>query len=226
MLDESELGLMKGPPAKINVADPQPSRFPRYRYPEETKRLIAEMLQDMEDRQIIEKSTSAWLSSIFLVNKPDGSKRMCLNYRHVNKHLTTDIYPSPRLEELIDHAAGHNFYATLDMREAYFQIILDKNSRDLTAFSDGITLYRFRRLPFGFSCSPSILTRHMVALLSPLLKEGWIKNYLDDLIIWAPDLSSLTQRLRKTFTLLKENGVKLNLSKCEIAKNEVTFLGY
>ncbi len=68
---------MKGPPAKINVADPQPSRGPRYRYPEEAKRLIADMLQDMEDRHIIEKSTSAWLSPIILVNKPDGSKKMC-----------------------------------------------------------------------------------------------------------------------------------------------------
>ncbi len=56
ILDKSELGLMKGPPAKINVADPQPSRGSRYRYPEETKRLIAEMLQDMEDRQIIKKN--------------------------------------------------------------------------------------------------------------------------------------------------------------------------
>ncbi len=66
----------------------------------------------------------------------------------------------------------------------------------------------------------------MATLLSPLLKEGWIKNYLDDLIIWAPELPSLTQRLRKTFTLLNENGVKLDLSKCKITKNKVTFLGY
>ncbi len=82
------------------MADPQPSRGHRYRYPEEAKRLITEMLQDIEDRQIIEKSTSAWLSPIVLVNKPDESKRMCLDYRHVNKHLATDIYPLPRLEEL------------------------------------------------------------------------------------------------------------------------------
>ena len=226
ILDKNELGLMKGPPAKINVADPQPSRGPRYRYPEEAKGLIAEMLRDMEDRQIIEKSTSAWLSPIVLVNKPDGSKRMCLDYRHVNKHLATDIYPLPRLEELVDQAAGHQFYATLDMREAYFQILLEENSRDLIAFSDGVTLYRFRRLPFGLSCSPAIFTRHMASILSPLLKEGWIRNYLDDLIIWAPDFTTLTQRLRKTFSVLKNNGVKLNLSKCELAKNEVTFLGY
>ena len=55
-----------------------------------------------------------------LVDKPDGSKRMCHDYRHVNKHLATDIYPLPRLEELVDPVAGHQFYATLDMHEAYF----------------------------------------------------------------------------------------------------------
>ncbi len=79
-LDQSELGLMAGPPAKIQVADPTPSRGPRYRYPEKAKAVIGEMLQDMEDREIIEKSTSAWLSPIVLVNKPDGSKRMYLDY--------------------------------------------------------------------------------------------------------------------------------------------------
>ncbi len=58
-----------------------------------------------------------------------------------------------------------------------------------------------------------------------LLVKGGV-DYLDDLIIWAPDFASFTQRLTKTFTLIKENDGKINLSKCEMAKNEVTFLGY
>ena len=66
----------------------------------------------------------------------------------------------------------------------------------------------------------------MAKLLSPLIKEGWMKNYLHELIIRAPVFPTLTQRLRKAFTLLKENGVNLNLSKCELAKQEVTFLGF
>ena len=225
-LDKSELGLINGPLAKINVADPQPSRGPQYRYPEQAKKIIAEMLTDMEKRDIIEKSTSAWLSPIVLVNKPDGSKRMCLDYRHVNKHLSTDIYPLPRVEELIEQAAGNKYYATLDMKEAYFQIKLDQGSRDLTTFSDGVTLYRFKRLPFGLSCAPAIFTRHMSSLLTPLLNEGYMRNYLDDLIVWAPDFTTLVKRLMKLFTLLRENGVKLNLSKCEIGKKSVTFLGH
>ncbi len=114
--------------------------------------------------------------NICLVNEPDGSKRMCLDYSHFIKHLATDIHPLLRLEELVDQAASHNFCATLDMREAYFQILLDEDSRDLTAFSDGVTLYSFRRLPFGLSCFLAIFIRHMAALSSPLIKEGWIKN--------------------------------------------------
>ncbi len=113
----------------------------------------------MEQRDIIERSTAACLSPIVLVNKPDGSKSMCLDNRHVNKHLATDVYPLPRLEELVEQAAGHPYYVALDIREAYFQIMLYEESRDLTIFSDGVTLYRFRRLPFGFNCSPAIFSR-------------------------------------------------------------------
>ncbi len=65
---------------------------------------------------------------------------MCLGYSQVNKHLTTDIYPLPRLLELVDQAAGQQYYVTLDMRETYFQLMLDEESRDLTTFSDGDTL--------------------------------------------------------------------------------------
>lgn len=121
------------------------------------------MLTDMEGCGIIERSTAAWLSLIVLVNKPDGTKRMCLNHRHVNKHFVTDVYPLPRLEELVEQAAGHPHYVTLDMREAYFQIMLDEASCDLTTFSDGVTVYRFRRLPFGLNCSPAIFSQRLAS---------------------------------------------------------------
>ncbi len=91
---------------------------------------------------------------------------MCLDYRHGNKHFATDIYPLPRLEELVDQAAGHNFCATLDMREAYFQIILDEISRDLTAFSDGVTLYRLS----GDSPLDSVAPQ-------PYLPVTWLLSY-------------------------------------------------
>ncbi len=120
ILSEKELGLISGPLEHIRVSDPHPCRGPRYPYPEQAKQIITDMLKDMEERGIIEPSTAAWPSPIVLVNKPDGGKRVCLDYRQVNKHLATDIYPLPRLEELVDQAAGHQYYVPLDIREAYF----------------------------------------------------------------------------------------------------------
>ncbi len=73
-----------------------------YRYPELAEGNISDMLKDMEDRDIIEPSTLARLSPMVLVNKPDGSKRMYLDYRKVNQHFATDIYPLSRLENFVE----------------------------------------------------------------------------------------------------------------------------
>ena len=226
IVDQGELGLIDSEPAHIQVDDPRPCRTPLYRYPEAAKIAIQTILQDLRDKGIIENSTAAWLSPIVLVNKPGGDKRLCLDYRKINKQLTTDIYPLPKLEELVENVSGNDYYASLDMREAYYQIMLDQESRDLTTFSDGISLYRFKRLPFGLSCSPAIFSRKMNEILAPLLKENWVKNYLDDLIVYAADYSTLLDRLHRLFSHLKSVGVKLNLSKCEIGQRQIKFLGH
>ena len=80
ILIKNELGLIKAPPAKIHIQDSTPLRDPMYRFPEQAKGIIAEMLEDMQEKDIIEPSSAAWLSPIVLVSKPDGSKRMCLDY--------------------------------------------------------------------------------------------------------------------------------------------------
>ncbi len=149
----------------MQVDDPTPCRSHIYRYPEKAKEIIASILKDLEERDIIEKSTAAWLSPIVLVNNPSGDKRMCLDYRKVNKQLTTNIHPLPNFEELVEHVAGSQYYATLDLKDAYYQVLLNEASRDLTIFSEGVNLYRFKRLPFGLSCSASIFVRQ--------LQGGW-----------------------------------------------------
>ncbi len=112
------------------------------------------------------------------------------------------------------------------MRASCFQILLDEESRDLNTFSDGVTLYRFRRLPFGLNCSPAIFSRRMASMFTPLLQKGWVRNYIDDLILWAPNFPELLTRLKQLFSLLSDNVVKLNLSKCTFELKEVTLLGH
>ncbi len=201
ILEKRELGLIQQPPAHIQVDDPTPCRSHIYRYPEKAKDIIASILKDLEERDIIEKSTAAWLSPIVLVNKPSGDKRMCQDYRKVNKQLTTDIHPLPNLEELVEHVAGNQYYATLDLKNAYYQLLLDEASMDLTTFSEGINLYRFKCLPFGLSCSASIFVLQLQGALAPLLRQGWVKSYLDDISLCAPSFQLLLKGVGKFFNI-------------------------
>ncbi len=151
---------------------------------------------------------------------------MCLDYRKVNTHLAVDIHPLSKLEELVERVSGQQYYATLDMKDAYYQVFLDEPSRDLTTITEGINLYRFKRLPFGLSCSPAIFSRQLQRALAPLLKAEWIKTYLDDVIICAPGFKTLLSRLNETFEHTRRVGIKLILSKCSIGQKEVKFLGH
>ncbi len=191
IVDKGELGIIKHKPAHIQVSDPNPI----YRYTEKPKDTIAEILSDLENRDIIEPSTAGWLSPIVLVNKSSGEKRMCLDYRKVNTHLATDIHLLPRLEELVENIAGNEYYATLDLKNAYYQVMLDEESRDLTTFTERINSSRFKRLPFGLSCSAAIFVRHLQQALAPLLYHSWIKSYLVDVVICTSPFNALLQRL-------------------------------
>ncbi len=150
---------------------------------------------------------------------------MWLDYSKVNKQLTTDIHPLPNLEELVEQVTGNQYYATLDLKDAHYQVMLDEESGDLTKFSEGISVYRFKRLPFGLSCSASICVRQLQGELTLLLTQKWVKSYLNDIILCAPSFHLLLQR-REVFHYMGEICIKLNLSKCHIGQREVIFLGH
>ena len=81
-------------------------------------------------------------------------------------------------------------------------------------------------MPFGLSCSPAIFSRIIGNVLAPLIKKGWVKHYLDDVVVWAPSFKVLVQRLEELFKLLAEKGVKLNVKKCQFGQDEIKFLGH
>lgn len=226
ILDDTEMGKISVEKTKIPMVDSEPVRMPLYRHPEQAKEIIAHMIEDMLEKDIIETSTAIYLAPIVLVNKPNGSKRLCIDFRGVNTHIKHNIHPLPRLDALVEEVAGKEYYCTLDMKDAYYQVVLDKESRDITTFSDGLNLYRFKRLPFGLSVSPAIFTKVMQEVLGPLMKDGWVKNYLDDVIIYANSYDKLMERLKLVLIRFEEMGLKLNISKCSFAQKEIHFLGH
>ena len=137
VLSDSELGCIKEPPEGIPLLDSIPVRGPLYRHPEQAKALIQSMIQDMLEKGVIENSTAIYLAPIVLVDKGSGKKRMYIDYRKVNEHIKQDIYPLPRLDALVEEVAGHSFYVTLDLKNAYYQVVLKDEARNITTFSVG-----------------------------------------------------------------------------------------
>ncbi|KAK3880952.1 hypothetical protein Pcinc_014602 [Petrolisthes cinctipes] len=122
ILDAREIGTLKVAEAHLDTIDSDAVRMPLYRHPENSKKAIAEIIEEMIEKDVNEESTAAYLAPIVLVSKPDGSKRMCIDYRGLNKKVKVDIQPLPRLDELVEEGAGKKYYCVLDMKDAYLQV--------------------------------------------------------------------------------------------------------
>lgn len=109
----------------------------------------------------------------------------------MNKHIAADLYPLLHLEELVEVVARNKFYVALDLKDTYHQVETSESNSDVTTFIEGTALYCFHRLPFSLSCLPGLFSRQINEVLASLKKEGWTCNYLDDVIIIAPDFQTL-----------------------------------
>ena len=174
---------------------------------------------------IVQPSMSAWSNPLVPVKKKTGEVRWCLDFRLLNNHMVKDSYPLPRIDQLIDKAAGHRVYSSLDASQAYFTIPLSPDSREYTAFSTNQGLFEFLRLPFGISTAVSIYSRFIAMVLNPLSSKG-MSIYLDDVLLYHNGLEEHLQKLEEVLVAHQRGGIKLKASKCDLFQEEITFLGH
>ena len=124
-------------------------------------------LDRLENCGVIEPvSYSEWAAPIVPVVKQDGSIRICGDFRvTINQVAQRDMYPLPKVEDLLSTLAGGNTFSKLDLSHAYQQIQLSEESRKLVTINTSKGLYQYTRLPFGISAAPSIFQRTMENLL-------------------------------------------------------------
>jgi len=225
-LFKDELGNVKSFPVTLHVEENSQPRFYKARtVPYALRGKVDAELQRLEDEGIIEPvKHSAWAAPIVPVLKPNGTVRLCGDYKvTVNMVAKADIYPLPRVEDLFNKVAGGKTFTKLDLTNAYQQLPLAEESKDLTTINTPKGLFRYTRLPFGVSAAPAIFQRTMDCLLQDIPQ---VAVFQDDILVTGDSDESHISHLREVLRRLDAEGFRLRKEKCEYMLPEVTYLGH
>ena len=186
---------------------------------------LRKQLDDLLAKKFIKPSTSPYGAPVLFVRKKDGSLRMCVDYRGLNRITKKNRHPLPRIDELIDRLRGACFFSKLDLMSGYHQQRVYDDHTHKTAFRCRYGHYEFNVVPFGLTNAPASFSRMMSNVLDPVLDKCAVV-YLDDILIYSRSRSEHLRHLREVLTLLRKNGLYAKLSKCMFMQQETEFLGH
>ena len=218
-------GINCPPQRAINTGTEPPLATHPRRVSPANRQIIQEEITKLLNNHVISPSNSPWSSPVVIVKKSDGSPRFCIDYRRLNSITQKDIYPLPRIDDIIDRLNGSRIFSKLDLRSGYFQVPLASDEREKTAFSTPDGHWQFNRLPQGLKNSPSVFQRLMNSTLG-LLQWDICLSYLDDIIIYSSSFDQHLADISRVCQVLHTGNFKLNSSKCSVFQDEVCFLGH
>lgn len=190
------------------------------------QKLVNEELDKMLRLGIVEPSSSPWASPIVMARKRDGSYRFCVDYRRVNRVTERDAYPLPFVSHILDKLRDAKYLSSLDIKSAYWQVPVQKESRPVTAFTvPGRGLYQFCRMPFGLHNAPATWQRLIDRVLGVDL-EPYVFVYLDDIVIVTQTFEKHLEVLRMVFERLGAAGLTVSRDKCQFCRPQLKYLGY
>ena len=211
---------------QINLTNSVPFKERVRRIPPGLYDEVRKHLQEMLESEVIRESNSPWSSNVVLVRKKDGSLRFCIDYRRLNNITVKDAYALPRIEETLDALRGSSWFSTLDLKSGYWQVDIEESDKSKTAFTVGsLGFFECNRLAFGLTNSPATFQRLMQRVLGDLhLKTCLV--YIDDVVVFSKSVEEHIQRLREVLSRLREAGLKLKPSKCELLQRRLKYLGH
>nr|GEX76913.1 putative reverse transcriptase domain-containing protein [Tanacetum cinerariifolium] len=188
------------------------ARAPYRLAPSETKEL-SEQLQEISDKGFIRPSSSPWGALVLFVKKKDGSFRMCIDYRELNKLTIKNRYPLLRIDDLFDHLQGSSVYLKIDLRLGYHQLRVRDQDVPKTAFRTRYGHYKFQVMPFGLTNAPAVFMDLMNRVCKPYL-DKFVIVFIDNILIYSKNEKKHEEHLKAILELLKKKKLYAKFSKC------------
>ena len=220
-----EIGLLSGE-HHINLDKSVPPVInPPRRVPFGLKKQVKNELDRMLRLGIISKveEPTDWVNPVVIVEKPNGSIRICLDPKDLNQAIKREHFPMQIADEIIADMAGDKYFSKLDASSGYWQVGVDDASSKLLTFQTPFGRYKFNRLPFGIKSAFEVFQRKVSEIIEGL--DG-CRNSQDDIIVWGSSKEEHDKRLRAVLDRIQAANLKLNREKCIFGVQQLTFLGH
>ena len=202
-----------------------PASITPYRMaPVELKELKLQ-LQELIEKRFIRPSVSPWGAPVLFVKEKDGTLRLCIDYRQLNKFTIKNKYMLPRIDDLFDQLKGASIFSKIDLRSGYHQLRIKDVDVHKTAFRTRYGHYEFFVMSFGLTNAPAAFMDLMNRVFRPYVDQFFIV-FLEDILVYSKDKESHDTHLRVVLETLRKEQLYAKLSKCEFWMNEVSFLGH
>ncbi|RVW21226.1 Transposon Tf2-2 polyprotein [Vitis vinifera] len=186
---------------------------------------LRKQLKELLDAGLIQPSRAPYGAPVLFQKKHDGSLRMCVDYRALNKVTIKNKYPIPLAAELFDRLSKASYFTKLDLRSGYWQVRVAAGDEGKTTCVTRYGSYEFLVMPFGLTNAPATFCNLMNDVLFDYL-DAFVVVYVDDIVVYSKTLTEHEKHLRLVFQRLRKNRLYVKPEKCEFAQEEITFLGH
>nr|GEZ85981.1 putative reverse transcriptase domain-containing protein [Tanacetum cinerariifolium] len=186
---------------------------------------LSEQLKELSEKGFIQPSSSPWGAPVLFVKKKDGSFRICIDYRELNKLTIKNKYPLPRIDDLFDQLQGSSVYSKIDLRSSYHQLRIREEDIPIIALRTRYGHYEFQVMPSRLTNAPAVFMDLMNRVCKPYL-DKFVIVFIDDILIYSKNKEEHGEQLKTVLKLLKDEKLYAKFSKCDFWLNSVQFLGH
>jgi hypothetical protein len=196
-----------------------------YRMPVNELAELNKQIVELQSKGFIHPNSSPWGAPMLFMEKKDGTQRMCVDYRSLNKVTIKNKYPLPRMEDLFDQMKGASVFLKIDLRSGYHQLKIWESDILKTAFHTRYGLYEYTVMSFGLTNAPAYFMYLIKKVFMEYL-DKFVVVFIDDILIFSKMEEKHEKHLRMVLEKLRSNQLYAKFSKCEFCLTEVTFLGH